>query len=102
MTSQTVQQTNEDAGNRKPPGLCFLCQKPGHWKNTCELAKGAVGSNNKLSIQCIDSNIVMASGNGEEESVNNRIAKVKAVESLSQVGRLKAAACKWREAGANE
>ena len=49
VTSQSLQPSVE--GAKKLPGLCFLCQKLDHWKNTCELAKrAAVGRNNKLSI----------------------------------------------------
>ena len=104
VTSQSLQPSDDGA---KKPGLCFLCQKPGHWKNTCELAKrAAVGSNNKLSISCIDSNSLIVSGSQDEARVlssdNDGILKIAEIDSFSPVGRLKSAERKWREAGANE
>ena len=99
VTSQSLQQADEGAGSRKA-GLCFLCHKPGHWKNTCELAKGAVSSNNKLSMPRIDSNCLLASGSQDEKIVNINISGVSETD-VSPVGRLKAAENKWQEAGAN-
>ena len=73
---------------------CVISRGTG--KNTCELAKGDVSSNNKLSMPCIDSNCLLASGSQDEKIVNINISGV-----VSPVGRLKAAENKWQEAGAN-
>lgn len=89
------------------PGLCFLCHKPGHWKNTCELAKGAAGKNNKLSTNCFESNSLVASDNAtvgsgsqhEYEALHTTLVENDC--SSSPIGRLKAAESKWRQAGAN-
>lgn len=114
----------------KKPGLCFLCRKPGHWKNECELANNnASNSNNKLSnSDFVTYNILFAPDTSyrpvalcENQSgvtlstYTNSCTTFQSGNSESQVtgsniktgvldspvGKLKAAQGRWKEAGAN-
>lgn len=113
----TVTSTEGYGTGSKKPGLCFLCHKPGHWKNECELAKGINSTNNKLSSNCFvlndlsmtekEDNACEAQTFVKNDFLNDETYQP-CIEAISEkavespVGRLRQAREKWRQAGANE
>ena len=108
--------------NRRPPGLCFACGKPGHWRGAPECTASA--SNNKISTK-ISFNLSDKSARGEsigkssagsvyEQIIDKGSCKasdqdnydfcqikpivLKEQGSESPVGRLKLCKSKWQEA----
>ena len=100
-TAAVAQQT------RRPPGLCFACGKPGHWKGAKEC--GANISNNKISNQFMlyackeksqlgNASIEKGENNGKDEICSEEISgELKPVSDVvSPVGRLGKCIDKWK------
>ena len=114
---------------RRPPGLCFACGKPGHWKGSPECTAMLGQSNNKISIDSSSINFenlkttkLLESENDEQESYEfvetnistpSTVTMVKALneqitsdatsqEVVSPVGRLKNCISKWKQATTNK
>ena len=110
---------------RRPPGLCFACGKPGHWKGSPECTAMLGQSNNKISIDSSSINFenlkttkLLESENDKQESYEfvetnistpSTVTMVKALneqvtsdatsqEVVSPVGRLKNCISKWKQA----
>lgn len=108
---------------RRPPGLCFACGKPGHWKGAPECT--ASNSNNKISIRLTSfsksimensertSHILENGANNSPECMSNdktywtkfvtidsNMANVgeQDIEAKSPVGRLKKCIAIWQRA----
>ena len=103
---------------RRPPGLCFACGKPGHWKGSPECTVTGQ-SNNKISSDSLILDKTIMTHNSEVRCINEQVSLYECnfvlsteTEStvlndqvtddsqkvLSPIGRLQNCVSKWKEA----
>ena len=93
--------TQMSSGPQQRHGVCFLCGKPGHWKNECSQRDRP--SNNKIStpfsIVTVGKREVTEEGVAEvpDRIVEPIEGKKEHVHVVSPVGRLKGSVGKWKE-----
>ena len=104
---QGTQKQGRYQGNKRP-GNCFRCGSQGHWRKDCQavIPDGQADNNTKISIAT--SSFSVSQGGPEDENSEVRSTRIlqKSIRNdipiVSPVGKLKARASHWKNAGASE
>ena len=101
--------TRGGSDERKKPGLCFACGKPGHWKADCQargirseqISESVFTHHNETVAKFLfeSSKSVQCESKPDSNSVPEYLKKG---EKVSPVGKLKQNVRKWAEFGASE
>ena len=104
---QGTQQQGPYQGNKRP-GNCFRCGSQGHWRKDCQavIPDGQADNNTKISIATSSFSVSQGGPEDKNSEVSSTRIMHKSIRNdipiVSPVGKLKARASHWKNAGASE